>query len=392
VARSPARIARPRPAVPLTALPSSKARPGGAFAIRVLLDYRPALHGRGGISVYTRELARAYAAAWPDDTLILWDHRFRASARRHLAVPPGARLAAGRLPSRVQEASARLGFGVDRWVGGVDVVHGTDFVNLPVGPHGLPVVVTLHDVLFDELPGCYTPAMRRGLRTATRRLVRRATRLIVPSPRVRDALLAHHAVDPDTIDVVGHGVTGLPAGEPAREYGRGYVLSVGTLEPRKNLARLLEAHARLDARVRLVVVGARGWLDDALVTDLRTRPRVHWEGAVDDARLAALYRGAGVLAYPSLGEGFGLPVLEAMALGLPVVVGADTACADLAGDAGLAVDPRDVDALAAALQRILDDEALARALGERGRVRAAEHTWARAARATRRTYERAVGA
>ena len=342
--------------------------------------------------MYTRELSDAYARTFPGDALTLWGHRARAGDRRSVAVPPGARLATGRLPSRAQEVSARLGFGVDRWVGGVDVVHGTDFVNLPVRPRGLPVVVTLHDVLFEELPHCYTPAMRRGLRTTTLRLIRRATRLIVPSSRVRDALLAHHAVDPDGIDVVGHGVTGLPAGEAAREYGREYVLFVGTLEPRKNLARLLEAHARLDARVPLVVVGARGWMDDALVDDLHARPRVHWEGAVDAARLAALYRGARVLAYPSLGEGFGLPVLEALALGVPVVVGRDTACADLAGDAGLAVDPRDVDALAAALQRILDDEALARALGERGRVRAAKHTWARAARATRRTYERAVGA
>lgn len=289
---------------------------------------------------------------------------------------------------------ARFGFGVDRLAGGADLVHATDFVSLPVRLRGLPLVATVHDVLFEDLPGCYTADMRRGLRTVTERLVRRATRLIVPSVRSRDALLAHHAVDPATIDVIEHGVPGLPDAAPAREYGPDYVLFVGTLEPRKNLARLLAAHARLDARVdarvRLVVAGARGWMDDALVEDLASRPRVHWEPAAGAARLAALYRGARLLAYPSLGEGFGLPVLEAMSEGLPVVVGADTACADLAGDAGLAVDPLDVDALAGALQRLLDDVPLGRALGERGRLRAANYTWARAARATRVTYDRAL--
>ena len=326
----------------------------------------------------------------PEDELTLWGHRFRTANRRDGKAPAGARLAEGRLPSRAQEVLGRVGFGPDTLAGGVDLAHLTDYVNLPLDPRRLRVVATIHDVLFRELPRCYTRDMRRGLEAVTTRLVRRAARLIVPSSRARTALLEHYDVTPDRIDVIPHGVTGLPDAKPAREYGTDYLLFVGTLEPRKNLARLLEAHARLATRVPLVVVGARGWLDDDLVDALGTRAQVHWEGAVDDARLAALYRGARLLAYPSLGEGFGLPVLEAMAIGLPVVVGRATAPADVAADAGLAVDPHDVDAIAGALTRLLDDPVLARTLGERGRRRAADFTWERAARSTRVTYERAL--
>jgi glycosyltransferase involved in cell wall biosynthesis len=363
---------------------------GRRLAIRVVIDYRPALFGRGGIAVYTRELADAYATAFPSDDLTLWGRRLRQAGRRDATAPAGTRLMDGRLPSRVQDVLGRFGFGVDRMAGGADVVHWTDYV--PLAGRGPPVVATVHDVLFEELPDCYTPGMRRGLRRVTRHAVRRASRVIVPSSRSRDALVVHFGADPGRIDVIPHGVRPLPDAPPAEEYGP-YLLFVGTLEPRKNLRRLLEAHARLAGAgvgVNLVVAGPRGWMDDAVVSGIRAGRGVSWEDDVTPARLASLYRGALALAYPSLGEGFGLPVLEAMSEGLAVVVAADTTCADLAGEAALAVDPRDVDAIAKALDLVVSDAGLRGRLGAAGRARAARYAWAKAAEATRRTYEMAV--
>lgn len=360
-------------------------------AIRILMDYRPAAHGRGGIATYVRDLAVAYAEAFPRDALHLWAQRFRTHrGPASETAPPGARLHAGRLPSLAQGTLARFGFGPDRLVGGADVVHWTDYTCLAAP--SAPVVATIHDVLFDEHPEWYTAGMVSGLRATTLRIVRRATRVIVPSLRTRDALVAYYPIAPDRIDVVAHGVRPLPPGGPAPGLGR-YVLYVGTLEPRKNLARLLEAHRRLRQGGRtfhLVVAGPRGWMDDDVVDRIRRQPGVTWEGRVDRARLGALYRGASALAYPSLGEGFGLPVVEAMAEGCPVLVARGTVCAELAGDAGISVDAEDVDALADGLARLLDDPELSRALGGRGRERALPFTWERAARETRHSYEGAV--
>jgi glycosyltransferase involved in cell wall biosynthesis len=340
-----------------------------------------------------RELVAALGAAFPDDRLELYAHRFRGNgaAATPPALPPNARLHARRIPWRVQEVLGRLGFGADRMLGGADVLHATDYVTLPASR--VPLVATIHDLLFEDLPECYTPAMRRGLRWTTRRLLRSARRVLVPSERTREALLRTHGGDPGRVDVVPHGARPLPGAAPAREHGA-YVLFVGTLEPRKNVPRLLEAHDLAVARVgafRLVVAGARGWDDEGTMAAMARRPLVAYEGPVGPERLSALYGGALAVAYPSLGEGFGLPVLEAMAAGKPVLVGADTACSDLAGDAGVAADPTDVEALADALAFLVADEALRARLGARGRERAQAYTWERAARATRACYERAIG-
>lgn len=358
--------------------------------MRVALDYRPALHGRGGIAVYAEALAAALARVHPEDELHLYGHRLRPGTARGVVPPEGAHLHARPWPSLGLTVAARFGWGADRVVGGADVVHWTDYTVLPVTRAA--VVATIHDVLFETLPHCYTPRMRAGLRSVTRRIVRRADRLIVPSARTRDALLALHRVPGERIDVVPHGVRPLPDAAPAGDLGP-YFLCVGTLEPRKNWRRVLDAHAALERRgfaIRLVVAGPRGWMDDALVEAIGGRSTVVWDGRASPERLAALYRGAVALVYPSLGEGFGLPVLEAMSVGCPVIVGEDTATADLAGDAGLAVDPLDVGAIGEALERMLEDDALRARLGAAGRRRAASYTWDDAARATHRVYERAV--
>jgi glycosyltransferase involved in cell wall biosynthesis len=162
------------------------------------------------------------------------------------------------------------------------------------------------------------------------------------------------------------------------------------MEPRKNLAGLLEAYGRLDEGVDLVLVGPRGWKEDiaqrlaALPEPVRRRVRLL--GFVPRADLAPLYAGAAVFCFPSLLEGFGFPVLEAMAQGTPVVTSAGTSTAELAGDAGLLVDPRDSDAIADALRRVLGDTALAERLRNAGPARAGAYTWARSAGLVRDAY------
>jgi glycosyltransferase involved in cell wall biosynthesis len=364
--------------------------------VRVGIDLRPALYGRGGIGQYARWIALALARAYPLERFAWYGHRLRErGSRRPLGeIPANVALHERRWPSMATEALARLGYGADRLLGGVDVLHWTDYV--PLRSTHAPVVATVHDVLWTTLPECYAPGMTWALGAFLARAKREATRFVVPSERTKRDLAEHGGVAFDRIDVAAHGTPPLPEARGprrgAREHGP-YVLAVGTLEPRKNHLRLLLAMDRVRARgldVRLVLAGARGWLDEPILAAVAARPWVTWEGSVDEVRKAALLRGARALAYPSLGEGFGLPVLEGFAAGAPVLVGADTACSDLAGDAALAADPRDVDALAAGLARLIEDEPLRARLVERGRAVAAAHTWERAARATHACYERAI--
>jgi glycosyltransferase involved in cell wall biosynthesis len=361
--------------------------------VRIGLDYRPAYAERGGIPVYVRALVAALGARFPEDRLLLYglQARRRAAVRagRARARPASSRLFSAPLPSRAAEALSRLGVGPDRLLGGCDVFHSTDYVAL--SPSSAPLVATVHDVLFEELPRAFTPAMRRGLRAATRRIVRGAARVVVPSARTKHALVERYRADPERVDVVPLAPRDLPDAPADPSLGR-YVLAVGTLEPRKNLDRLLAAHRRALARgadADLVVVGGRGWIDDAVHAALARTPRVRWEGGVGDERLASLYRGALALAYPSLGEGYGLPVAEAMRAGCPAVTSAGTACEDLAGGAALLVDPYDVESIADALERVARDDALREDLARRGRARAAPWSWERTAEGTRAAYERA---
>jgi glycosyltransferase involved in cell wall biosynthesis len=177
------------------------------------------------------------------------------------------------------------------------------------------------------------------------------------------------------------------------------VLAVSTIEPRKNFDRLLAAHARLPDAVRsrtpLVIAGGLGWgrtLDDDRASSARRDGSLRLLGHVPDAELVALYARATVVAYPSLYEGFGLPVLEAMACGAPVVTADATALRDTAGDAALLVDPLDTEAIAAALRRVLEDGELATELHMRGRARAARFTWERMAAGMIESWRTALAA
>jgi glycosyltransferase involved in cell wall biosynthesis len=279
---------------------------------------------------------------------------------------------------------------VERATGPVDLVHATAHV---AAPARAPLVATVHDLHFLHEPAHFTP---RGVRVFTRflDLVRdEAAMVVCPSEATRFDCEAA-GIPPDRLRITPWGIDAHAVGdaEVARvraEYSlaRPFVLFAGTAEPRKNLARLVEAFARLgDVPAELVLVGPEGWHEavppGAVVRRLGFVPR---------RDLDALYAAATVVCYPSLREGFGLPVLEAMAQGAAVVTSATTSTAEVAGDAALLVDPLDVDAIAGALGRLLDDGDLRARLGSDAADRAATFTWDRTASAVVAAYRDALG-
>jgi glycosyltransferase involved in cell wall biosynthesis len=282
---------------------------------------------------------------------------------------------------------------VERAAGPVDVVHDAGYV---VPPSRAPLVATVHDLAFLEYPRHYgwrtLAVLRRGMA-----LARREARLVMCPSRTTIEACRAAGFDPARLRLVPWGVSPAPVdastvdGLRAR-YGldRPYVLFVGTVEPRKNLPRVIDAFRRLGRDdVLLVLAGPRGWKED--VADA-VDGGVRWVGAVPRGDLAGLYAGAAAFVYPSLLEGFGLPVLEAMAQGTPVVTSAGTATAEVAGDAAVLVDPLDADAIAAAIDRLLRDAGLSDRLRSAGRVRAGAFTWERSAAAAAAVYAEAAGA
>ena len=281
---------------------------------------------------------------------------------------------------------------VERATGPVDVVHSTAHV---AAASVAPMVATVHDLHFLHEP---THFSRRGVSVFTRflDLVRtEATMVVCPSEATRTDCEAA-GVDRARLRVIPWATHAIPVAEGEAERVRGsyglarpFILFAGTIEPRKNLGRLLEAFAALgDIDAELVIVGPEGWSTDLAAL---AGPRVRRLGFVPSADRDALYAAAAVVAYPSLREGFGLPVLEAMVQGAAVVTSATTSTAEVAGDAAVLVDPLDVDAIAAALQRLLGDAELVDRIGTAARERAAGFTWARTAEAMVSAYRDAAG-
>ena len=256
---------------------------------------------------------------------------------------------------------------------GVDVLHCPTFRAPLRSP--APLVVTVHDLAVLRHPDAFNRWTRTYSRLLVPRVVLAAQRVIAVSEFTKRELVELAGVPAERIRVIPNGVNDVfVRGGPAAQ-GE-YVLAVGTLEPRKNLPRLADAARR--AGVELRVAGGRGWGGVEEWLD-----GVRWLGRPGDEELARLYRGALCVAYPSLYEGFGIPVLEAMACGAPVVTSAGTAMEEVADGAAVLVDARDVDAIAAGIQ-----EAIARReeLSRRGRERAARYRWADAAAATAAVY------
>ncbi|MTD55002.1 glycosyltransferase family 4 protein [Amycolatopsis pithecellobii] len=314
----------------------------------------------GGTGRYTAELLRALAVTAPPG----WEVAGVVARRSDVPVD-GVRVLA--LPPRALVAAWQLG--VPYWPGG-DAVHAPT----PLAPPRGRVSVTVHDTVPWTHPGTLTPRGVAWHRAMIRRAARRARGLIVPTQAVADDLRRWVPVRVP-VRVAGHGVTAaLSSGVDVADLPEHYVLAVGTLEPRKGIDVLLDAMAELE--VPLVLAGQPGWGGVAPRGD-----RVRVLGRVSDDVLATVLRRASVLAAPSLAEGFGLPVLEAMAAGVPVVHSDAPALVEVAGGAGVCVPRGDAKALAAGLREVLSAPAKAAELVAAGRARAARFSWERAAEA-----------
>ncbi|MFH1085470.1 MAG: glycosyltransferase family 1 protein [Chloroflexota bacterium] len=362
--------------------------------MRIAIDYTAAVRQRAGIGRYTRSLVGALAdldranryvlfSAGRDPERRAWPANFCLRplplTDRHLAI----------LWQRL-----RLPLPAEWITGRVDILHSPDFVLPPVWR--ARTVLTVHDLSFVRYPEYFTLALRNYLMTSVPRAVQRADLILADSLSTCDDLMALLGVPAERIAVLYPGVDArfTPQRDPAalaRTLARcglrqPYILGLGTLQPRKNFPRLIRAYAALRGQRaiphQLVIGGGPGWLEDevhAAIAELGLGESVRLIGFVDDADLPDLYRAADVFAFPSLYEGFGIPVLEAMACGTPVVTSNVSSLPEVAGDAALLVPPEDVDALADALWRLIDDAALRNDLILRGFQQVKRFSWQRAA-------------
>lgn len=278
------------------------------------------------------------------------------------------------------------------------------FVPAHVLPRSQPpaTVVTIHDLGYLHEPGAHTLRRRTVLDLTTRWNAHRSRRIIVPSNATRTDLEREYGVDPDVVDVIPHGVDhdrfrpldADPVGRALDELKirRPYLLFISTIQPRKNLSRLISAfESSTLADFQLVIVGAAGWKSEPIIDRMRLSTRssdIRWLGYVADEHIPALYNGASVFVLPSLYEGFGMGVLEAMACGCPVVTSMSSSLPEVAGSAGVLVDPMSEESIRSGIERALTP-ATADQMRRAGIAHAAQFTWIEAANQTLQTIRRA---
>jgi glycosyltransferase involved in cell wall biosynthesis len=351
-----------------------------------------------GAGVYVARLLAAMAARGDVELEV-----FCAPGSAAALAAPGLRLrpvAAARAGRPARIAWTQLRSGRAARAAGADLLHGVHY-ELPLAAR-LPLVVTVHDLTLVTHPEWHEAGKVRYFGWAMRRAVRAAARVLCVSATTARDLAERLEVAPERIDVTPLGTDLRPATEAEvaglrRRLGLDgpYLLGLGTVEPRKDLPALVRAFAGLAGELphRLVLAGLAGWGSGALaeaVAASGVADRVLLTGYLPEADKAALFTGADVFAYPSRYEGFGLPVLEAMACGTPVVTTTGGSLPEVAGDAAWLVDPGDTDALAAALAKLATDPAARQAAAARGRDRAATFTWDRCAAQTVAAYHRAL--
>jgi glycosyltransferase involved in cell wall biosynthesis len=365
--------------------------------MRILVDYRPALRSRTGVGEYVHQMVHAYTRMHDDAVAVFtssWSDRPHPTVQADLR----AYVVDRRIPVRVLNLLwHRLGWPPVEWLAGpIDVVHSQHPLIIPA--RRAARVVTIHDLFFLTNPERTRAEIRRDYAALARQHARRADAIVTSSQYTRRLISERFDVPPERIYVCSPGppqwrTLGYRPNLPAD----GYILFVGTLEPRKNIGTLLDAYTRLRQRLpsapRLVLAGratagAREWLDRIGRPPLQGH--VESLGYVPDQQREAVYAGARALVLPSWDEGFGLPALEAMSAGVPVVVSTRGSLPEVVGAAGILIAPENVDGWAAALERLCTDPALTEARGRAGLEQARAFRWELGAATLRQAYLEAV--
>jgi glycosyltransferase involved in cell wall biosynthesis len=371
----------------------------------VLVDATAVPADRGGVGRYVDNLLAGLVAA--DADLVITCQRADAERYGRLVGGDGVTVVPG--PAAITHRPARLaweqtGLPLVAEQVGAGVVHSPHYT-MPLRA-GRPVVVTVHDATVFSIPEVHPPTRGTFYRSAIRTALRRATRCIVPSRATKSELERMLDADPARIDVVPHGVDArafhVPDEAETRRLqsrlgidGHPYLAFLGVLEPRKNVATLVRAWVQActdrDQPPALVLAGSSGWDDDvdAAIADVPSHLRVLRPGYLRVTDLPAFLGGAELAVYPSHGEGFGLPVLESMACGAPVLTTRQLALPEVGGDA-VAYAGTDVDSLARELAALLDDPARRTSLSQAARARAQEFTWRASAQAHLASYAAAA--
>lgn len=366
--------------------------------MRVGIDSRLAYYRMGGITQYTLHLIQALAELPGQEHYVIF--RSRKDSRNFLP-PDRGRFSSASLWTPSHHRIERWALAIELIAHRLDVLHSPDFI--PPAAGAKRRIITVHDLTFLHYPEFLTPDSRRYYADQIRWAVTEADHISVDSEATRQDLV-------ELLNVAAEKITTIYlAANPAHtamydaveiqktldEYRLpgGFILSVGTLEPRKNIPTLLHAyhrwrHERKD-ELPLVLVGGRGWLYDeifATIQRLGLSDSVFFLEGVSDIKLAHLYRAAGVLAMPSYYEGFGLPALEAMHAGCPVIASDRGSLIEVVGQAALRIEPDDIDGWVDAIDRVLTDTSLSQQLAIEGYRQAANFTWAKTAQATLALY------
>jgi len=377
--------------------------------VRIGIDYTPAIEQGGGIGRYVRELIAALAAL---DSKT--DYRLFVSGTAQAMLPEAPGLNFTWRPTRLTPKwtarlwhRARLPLPVETFTGRVRLFHATDFTLPPTLP-GTRTLLTVHDLSFVRAPETASPSLRAYLNAVVPRSVRRADHILADSQATKDDLIALYGTSAEKVTVLLSGVNprftpitdagALRAVRQKYKIGDGrYILCVGTVQPRKNYERIIRALGALPSQhreVKLVICGGKGWLMESIeqtVAELGLDRCVVLPGFADDADLPALYSGAALFAFPSLYEGFGLPILEAFRCGTPVLTSANSSLSEVAGAAAVMVDPYSVEAIRDGLLCLLDDADLRARLVAVGKQRAESFTWDAAARNLLDVYAQLAG-
>ncbi len=372
--------------------------------MRVALYANPVLDHGVGVGTYCTELARHLPLVAPNHEFVLFYNSFKRAKEagpilNALAPSPNVRVQLNTGFNRAIAKAWRFGFPpIEAFTGSLDVYHGTNCFSAPT--RKARRIVTVHDLTPLLFPQWHTREVR-NYASELRRTIHQQDLIITISEATRRDLERCLGVPPDRVRVIPLAAAGhfrpptsatLPEVLERLGIHRPYVLHTGTLEPRKNLVRLLAAFAQATDDHDLVLVGTRGWLSSEIhsaIERLNLGDRVKITGYIAPEDLPAVYAGAAVFCYPSLYEGFGLPPLEAMACGTPVITSGISSLPEVVGDAAILIDPNEEETITDALSRVLSDRTLQQDLRQRGLARAATFDWARTARETVAAYQEA---